>query len=35
VLVVAYFNYTDKDWGINNIISDRAVNEILKAIDVE
>ena len=34
-LVVAYFNYTDKDWGINNIISDRAVNEILKAIDVE
>lgn len=34
-IVIAYFNYTDKDWTINNIISDNAVNAILKAIEVK
>lgn len=30
-IVVAYYNYVDEDWGINNMISDAALNEILKA----
>ncbi|MEO5967381.1 MAG: serine hydrolase domain-containing protein, partial [Ferruginibacter sp.] len=34
-LVIAYFNFTDKDWQVNNIISDNALNEILKAIDAK
>lgn len=31
-IVIAYFNYIDKDWDINHIISDAAVNAILKAV---
>lgn len=34
-LVIAYFNFPDKDWGMNNIISDKALNEILKAVDAK
>ena len=34
-IVIAYFNYVDKNWEINNIISDQAVNEILKATDTK
>ncbi len=34
-LVVAYFNYVDSNWEINNIISDEAMNQILKAIEVK
>ena len=32
-IVVAYFNYVDEDWGINNMISEAALEEILKALD--
>ncbi|PZR02971.1 MAG: hypothetical protein DI539_27075 [Flavobacterium psychrophilum] len=31
-VVIAYFNYVDTDWGINNMISDNAVNEIRKLL---
>ncbi|RYY63888.1 MAG: class C beta-lactamase-related serine hydrolase, partial [Chitinophagaceae bacterium] len=31
-IVIAYFNYADSDWSVNTIISDKAVNELLKAI---
>ena len=34
-IVIAYFNYVDENWEINNIISDQAVNEILKATDTK
>ena len=34
-IVIAYFNYVDKNWEINTIISDQAVNEILKATDTK
>lgn len=34
-IVIAYFNYPDKDWGIDNMISDKVVNEIIKAIVVK
>lgn len=34
-IVIAYFNFPDKDWGINNMISDKAVSEIIKATDIE
>lgn len=30
-IVVACYNYVDKDWNINNLISDAAVSEIIKA----
>lgn len=30
-IVIAYYNYVDKDWDVNNIISDTAVSEIIKA----
>lgn len=33
-IVIAYFNFPDKDWGINNMISDEAINKIIEAIDV-
>jgi CubicO group peptidase (beta-lactamase class C family) len=32
-IVIAYFNYVDKDWGIDNMISFNALNEIIKAAD--
>lgn len=31
-IVIAYFNYVDEDWGMNRIISDAALSEILEAI---
>lgn len=31
-IVIAYFNYIDEDWGIMNIISDAALDEIIKAV---
>ncbi len=31
-IVIAYFNYVDEDWMINNIISDHALSEIIKAL---
>jgi hypothetical protein len=31
-IVIAYFNYVDEDWGIINMISDAALNEIIKAV---
>jgi len=31
-IVIAYFNYVDENWGINNIISDAALNAIIKAV---
>ena len=31
-IVIAYYNYVDKDWGMN-LISDAVVNEIIKALD--
>jgi CubicO group peptidase (beta-lactamase class C family) len=34
-IVIAYFNFVDKDWGINNMISEKAVSEVLKAIDAK
>ncbi|MBA4057197.1 MAG: hypothetical protein C0490_20965 [Marivirga sp.] len=34
-IVIAYYNYVDKDWGINNMISDKALNEIIKAINAD
>lgn len=30
-IVIAYYNYVDKDWGIDNMISTTALDEILKA----
>lgn len=33
-IVIAYFNYVDKDWGMN-LVSDKAVSEIINAIDVK
>lgn len=30
-IVIAYFNFVDKDWGIDNIISINALNEIIKS----
>lgn len=33
-IVIAYFNYVDKDWGMN-LVSDNALSEIIKAIDVK
>ncbi len=33
-IVIAYFNYVDKDWGMN-LVSDNAISEIIKAIDVK
>jgi CubicO group peptidase (beta-lactamase class C family) len=32
-IVIAYFNYVDKDWGIDNIISFNALKEIINATD--
>ncbi len=32
-IVIAYFNYVDKDWGIDNMISSDVLNEIIKATD--
>ena len=34
-MVIAYFNYPDKDWGINNMISDKALSDILKALEAK
>lgn len=31
-IVIAYYNYVDKDWGMN-LISDAVVNEIIRALD--
>jgi len=31
-IVIAYYNYVDKDWGMK-LISDATVNEIIKAVD--
>ena len=33
-IVIAYFNYVDKDWGMN-LVSDYAISEIIKAIDIK
>ncbi|MBL0233024.1 MAG: serine hydrolase [Chitinophagaceae bacterium] len=33
-IVIAYFNYVDKDWGMN-LVSDNAISEIIKAIDIK
>jgi CubicO group peptidase (beta-lactamase class C family) len=32
-IVIAYFNYVDKDWNINNMISEAVVKDIIKAIE--
>jgi CubicO group peptidase (beta-lactamase class C family) len=32
-IVIAYFNYVDKDWSINNMISEAVVKDIIKAIE--
>jgi CubicO group peptidase (beta-lactamase class C family) len=32
-IVIAYFNYIDKDWSINNMISEAVVKDIIKAIE--
>lgn len=34
-IVIAYFNYVDKDWGIDNMISFQALNEIIKAANTD
>ena len=34
-IVIANFNYVDKDWGIMNIISDEALNEIINVLTNE
>ncbi len=31
-IVIAYFNYSDKDWSIDNNLSKRALDEIFKAL---
>lgn len=33
-IVIAYFNYVDQDWGMN-LVSDKAIGEIIKAIDAK
>lgn len=33
-IVIAYFNYVDKDWGVN-LISDKAINDVIKALDIK
>ncbi len=33
-IVIAYFNYVDKDWGMT-LMSDKAISEVIKAIDVK
>jgi len=33
-IVIAYYNYVDKDWGMK-IISDSALNEIMKALNMD
>ena len=32
-IVIAYFNHIDQDWGIINMLSSRAINAIINAID--
>ena len=32
-IVIAFYNYVDNDWSVNNIISDLALNEIIKAVE--
>ena len=32
-IVIAYFNYVDKDWSINNMISEAVVKDIIKAVE--
>ena len=32
-IVIAYFNHVDQDWGIINMLSSRAINAIINAID--
>lgn len=34
-IVIAYFNFVDKDWGVNNIISDHVIHDMIKAIDAD
>jgi CubicO group peptidase (beta-lactamase class C family) len=34
-IVIAYYNYVDKDWRINNMISDKVLNDIIKAINAD
>ena len=34
-IVIAYFNYVDKDWGIDNMISFNVLNEIIKAANTD
>lgn len=30
-IVIACYNYVDKDWDVNNLISETALSEIIKA----
>lgn len=34
-IVIACYNYVDKDWDVNNLISDTALNEIIKAVSID
>lgn len=34
-IVIAYFNFVDEDWSIDNMISEKAITEIIKAIDAK
>lgn len=31
-IVIAFYNYIDKDWSIDNIISEKVLNDIVKAV---
>jgi hypothetical protein len=32
-IVIAYFNFVDKNWDINNMVDDKVIQDIIKAID--
>ena len=32
-IIIAYYNYVDEDWGIDNMISNKVINEIIKILD--
>lgn len=32
-IVIAYFNFPDKDWAVDNMVSDKVINKIIDAID--
>lgn len=34
-IVIAYFNYVDKNWGIDNIISEKVLKDIIQAIEID